>query len=694
MKKISTLLLLTLFSFISQAQAPFFQWARASLGSGTINRGRDCATDAMGNIYTTGYFRGTVDMDPSAGVFNLTSYSTSLAGDAFIQKLDANGNFVWALSIESDASSSGLVWAICNAVDGQGNVYVSGLITGVADFDPSANSLNLGSPGPGQAFLAKYSPSGSLVWAKVFGVGLCRDITIDINDNIILHGDFSGSGDFDPGAGVTTLGGLGRRCFTAKFNSLGQFQWANEFINSIPNGSLNGYGLTTDALGNIYTAGDYGGSVDFDPGVGSNVSVSTIGNSQAYITKLDSLGNFIWHKTTTQVSAGIASNCSAASIHLDNNQNLLLTGSFSGSIDFDPNSATAVYSASSLDIFALKLDTVGSYIWNKQIGGTGFDAGHIICTDNSNNVWITGGFQNTVDFDPGANITSKTSNGQLDMFFLKLDNLGNYIWSGTAGGSNNDYGFGVDVNSADQIFFTGYFNGSVDFDPNAGVSIVNGNTVESSFVMKLNSINCQPTSGTDVVTACDSFTWMNGVTYFANNNTAQDTILNTLGCDSIVTLNLTINSADKTVSQNNLSLTANAIGGIYQWIDCATNLPITGATLQSYTVSANGSYAAVVTQNGCTDTTNCISFMNVGIIDDIQADNILIYPNPSNGNFTLEFGDNQLYSVEILDALGKVIYEKENAKGKNLLNVNAVSGLYLMRISVHGTNNFYKLVLE
>ncbi|NQY67364.1 MAG: LamG domain-containing protein, partial [Flavobacteriales bacterium] len=166
-------------------------------------------------------------------------------------------------------------------------------------------------------------------------------------------------------------------------------------------------------------------------------------------------------------------------------------------------------------------------------------------------------------------------------------------------------------------------------------------------------------TGTDTRTECNSYTWIDGNTYTANNSSATFNIANGAAnsCDSLVTLDLTINTVDTSITNNSPTLTANATGATYQWLDCNNNMSvIPGATNASYTVTVNGSYAVVVTQNGCTDTSACIPVTVTGVNNDqLSVDNYKIYPNPSKGIFTVsldQLDDNS--SIIVYSAVGAV----------------------------------------
>jgi hypothetical protein len=143
------------------------------------------------------------------------------------------------------------------------------------------------------------------------------------------------------------------------------------------------------------------------------------------------------------------------------------------------------------------------------------------------------------------------------------------------------------------------------------------------------------TSGTDVKTACGSYIWIDGLTYTSSSNTATMQLTNAAGCDSIVTLDLTINNVDVSTTVNGVTITADANNASYLWLDCDNQTLITGEISQSFTAIANGNYAAIVTENGCTDTSACINISSVGFTDEASNNNLILSPNPTSGYVTL-----------------------------------------------------------
>ncbi len=194
MKKLYLPLLLLILSQITVAQTPTLKWA-IQTGGPDADEAYSITTDANGNVYTTGYFRGTVDFDPGAGTFYLKS---SLLMDIYIQKLDSSGNFLWAKQMGGKANDFGS----SISTDDKGNIYTIGWFGGTIDFDPGAGITNLVSSGHSDIFIQKLDSAGNLLWVKQMGgngIDYGLSISIDAKGNIYTTGDFTDTVDFNPG---------------------------------------------------------------------------------------------------------------------------------------------------------------------------------------------------------------------------------------------------------------------------------------------------------------------------------------------------------------------------------------------------------------------------------------------------------------------------------------------------------------
>ena len=350
-----------------------------------------------------------------------------------------------------------------------------------------------------------------------------------------------------------------------------QFEWAKSFGGTSADYSID---IITDASGNVYTAGSFQGTIDFDPGVG----VFNLTSNGTIIQKMDASGNFLWAKSLPGTLPGRTSK----SITTDTSGNVYTTGAFYGlNVDFDPGAGIFYLSSngSTPDAFVQKMDALGNFLWVKSFGGNPEVEAYSITTDASGNVYTAGSFQGTIDFDPGAGVFNLTSNGGSDAFVQKMDALGNFLWAKFFGGTSDEEAYSIITDASGNVYTTGVFQGTVDFDPGVGTFNITSNGDFDGFVQKWSQ--CNTTFQTDIQTACISYTWINGITYYSSNNIATDTLTNSAGCDSIVTLNLTITNSS---SATDIVSSCNS----YTWIDGVT-----------YTASNNTATDTLTNSAGC-----------------------------------------------------------------------------------------------
>lgn len=463
------------FTGILSAQNLDFEWAKQN-GGADLDQGRAIHTDASGNVYIAGNFEGTADFDPGVGQLNLTSFGGK---DIFVQKLAANGDLIWTKHIGKGNSEAN---AFSVSTDASGNVYTTGVFQGTAGFDPNGNGSSLVSAGGNDIFIHKMSSNGDLVWVKqIGGVDLDEGRSIlDANGDILVVGSFMATVDFDPNATSFELVSAGETdIFTLKLDSDGNFIWANRSGGSGFDGAS---AIDLDASGNIYTVGNFESTVDFDPGAGSS-DLTSNGISDVYIQKLDANGNFIWAK---QIGGSLLDFGNAISV--DENDGVYITGSFFETVDFNPG--TGMYTFISFgadDVFILKLDHDGDFVWANQIGSVNSEQGLDIEISPTGHVITSGAFQGSVDFDPSVSVDNLTSNGDRDIFMQILNSDGNYLWTERTGGSGWDIFFDMSIDNNGDIYSTGAFPATVDFDPSFGITNLSSSGSYDVFVQKLNS---------------------------------------------------------------------------------------------------------------------------------------------------------------------------------------------------------------
>ena len=492
MKKLFTISAL-LFCIITNAQN--FVWAKQLGGAGPDLASSIC-TDASGNVYTAGTFSGTADFDPGASSFPLTS--TAGGYDMYVSKLNSAGVFQWAVKV-GNASTEYLNGI---ATDPSGNVYATGSFSGTVDFDPSAGgTTNLTSFGNLDIFVLKLTTGGGFSWAKRMG-GTSADqgnaIVVDNSSNVYTTGYYNGTANFNP-AGTYTLSNFGLKdIFVSRLNSAGTFVWAQAM-----SGSTDEEGLGISLSGSyLFVTGYFTGSTDFDrqTSVGylnsfglndifvSRRSISTGGSGNT--VQLGGTGDDIGYSVTNDASG-----------------NVLVTGYFKGLADFDPDVSVANLASLSggYDAFICKLDgTVNMYyIWANKIGSSSYDVGQAIKTDALDNVYTTGNFGAVADFDPGAGTYTITP-GSMDVFVSKLTSAGTFVWAkswGSVGGGDEGKGIALDANG--NIYTTGRFTNTCDFDPSAASYSLTTAGSDEIFVHKLScTLPSTVTTASNLVPIC------------------------------------------------------------------------------------------------------------------------------------------------------------------------------------------------
>ena len=430
-------------------------WAR-TWGGSNDDLSYGVAVDGYGNTYVTGTFLGTADFDPGTGTDEHTSNGPS---GIFLSKFGSSGDFQWARTWGGEISD----WGNAVAVDSYGNIYVTGAFAGTGDFDPGGGTDEHTSASM-DAFLSKFGSDGDFQWARTWGGDIADGgygVATDGSGNIYLIVRFYSTVDFDPGAGSdehTSNGSID--ISLSKFNSSGDFQWARTW------GGIDddyGYGVAVDESGNIYTTGGFKNVVDFDPGDGTDEHTPS-GDHDIFLSSFDPGGVFQWVRIW-----GGGGDDHGTGVALDGAGNIYVTGWFDGTTDFDPGSGTDEHTSNGYDdAFLSKFDSSGNFQWARTWGGEWNDPGNAVAVDDSGNISVTGWFDGTTDFDPGSGTDEHTAKGQTDIFLSKFNSSGDYQWARTWGADITDGGYGVATDDSGSIYVTGWFNGTVDFDPGDG----------------------------------------------------------------------------------------------------------------------------------------------------------------------------------------------------------------------------------
>ncbi|MDT0559180.1 T9SS type A sorting domain-containing protein [Ichthyenterobacterium sp. W332] len=490
----SILSLLVLLFFNSKIQSQSLDWA----GQFSSEDGVDFADmyiDNHGNIYHFGTLAnvgsaGTADFNPGSGVFNLTGFS-------YVTKLDELGNFIWAKTFDG-FSPEHLV------VDSFDNVILGFSLNGTVDLDPGPDVQNFTANGTNDIVIVKLDSEGNFVEANQIGgsnLDTVNAISIDDDGSIYATGLFSETVDFNPNVGTANLTVFGSRdIYVLKLDSNLEFVWVKQF-----GGTGFDYSdfLVIDDNGGIYFAGEFSGVADFDPASGTT-NLTSQGSLDIFLCKLDTSGNLLWAGNLGSDDFQVPYD-----LQIDNNGSVYLSGSFTGTGDFDPSSAISnLTSTGTQDVFITKItEDTGSLVWARRLGGNGSTNSPSLKIDNQGNVFTAGGFSGTTDFDPSSEVLELESTDfvDFDIFISMLDAGGNYQCAKVINAPATQLPYELLPTNSGKLLMSGIFEGTVDFDPgpditnltNIGNSAPLSNNEADVFIVQLSIEACPNLSITE-----------------------------------------------------------------------------------------------------------------------------------------------------------------------------------------------------
>ena len=581
----------------------------------------------------------------------------------------------------------------------------------------SGTTDNVGQ-GMKDAWLMKVDISGNVIWSKTYGggndewayqvtetpvgyllVGTTHSYGQGIDDIYCVHTDFNGNVLW-----TKTLGGnMANRGYFAIVTENGNLLIGGNERNT-QGGSWSNYMASLDLSGNLLFQSSSKGPLNDLPNIAtydgeefiyhSGYGTGYIGGDDGYLSKRDTLGNVSW----TKLIGGTQGDYLGEVIIDTANNELLVVG------------ATSTYTNGVRDMFFVKTNLNGDTLWTKHAGGTGFDQ-----------------LNEVINYGDGTFIaigrTNSYGNGDYDIIMVKERLDGNFLacnWgycnptvqnitaniSGSLGQSsggiitNYSPTLTIGTDETGVVCFNCPTSSGTDFQTACDTyTWMDGITYTSSTntptwtltnaagcdsVVTLDLTINYSNTGTDVQTACNTYTWIDGITYTSSTNTPTWTLTNAAGCDSVVTLDLTINPMpDVNVTQLGSLLTSDQVGATYQWLDCDdNNAVISGETNQSFTPTPiTGNYAVEVNLNGCVDTSTCYLLDYTGL-SDLYANVISIHPNPTSDVLMISGLDQiiGLKTIEVFSSKGEIVTKFKGVENK--INVSDLpTGVYFLNIN-------------
>jgi hypothetical protein len=454
----------------------------------------DMAIDANNNKYIAGYVFGDFDADPGP---NFSNFNGSNDGSNYLIKLDSVGNFVYSKKFPRALMHEKI------KVDAIGNVYFTGIFSSTADFNPGTGSFSMSPSGSYDGYLVKLDPSGEFQWAKKLGAtGLdyFSDIIIDSAGNLVLSATAIGSLTIPTNpASVYNYGSSTHSILILKMDPLGNFLSSHRIGNSDSAGSSN---ICNDINDDILICGNFAGTVDFDPGLGTLQMTSTGAN---YFAKYSNIGALQWVNV-------LQGNMIPKQILTDNNSNILLATYITEATDFDPSPAAHMISGGTFPKAVLsKYSSSGTHLWSKELpfGTTGMNviknSSIRMAIDDANTIHWVSHFSDTAVFDINGQPDSVYAQVASDIYYITLNPAGEIQWSKTYGDLtvNQIYDVGcvssgITITNNNQIYIAGDFSGIVDFNAGSQTALMTTTTSDTySFLMQLDVLNLMADFNTD-----------------------------------------------------------------------------------------------------------------------------------------------------------------------------------------------------
>jgi hypothetical protein len=534
------------------------------------------------------------------------------------------------------------------AIDGAQNTYTVGEFADSVDFNPGS-AINSFFTNTGDFYLNKLNAAGNYGYTKIFKRnainGGVRGVITDSQGNIYVTGCFfTGTIDCDPGAPVVNLSAISsgsqtsENFFIIKLNAAGNFVWSKQLKGALQSTTLTdrAMDIKVNKFGEVLVSSTFRSTIDFDPGTAiSNMTATTSGSM--FVCKLNSSGNFLWAKQVGNTTGTVSS----PNMSIDTASNIVLTGNFTGTLDFNPGTATNNLTALVKNKYYLaKWNNSGAYVWALNAGGND------VRTDARSNIYYAGVFKDTLDCNPGAGVNNLISFGQGDVFLVKLKSAGTYVFSKQFGGTTNDTITTIGFDSLKRnLFLNMSFTGTADFDPS--VTCVRSFTTSGASDISITKLD---TSG--------NFLWAG---QFGGTSTDVATEMGiSYNSQSLFLSGRLVGTADFNPT-GVTNLTSSGLADVFtcKVVQCTTACPVYAA--------CNGADRVALGIQTASDISNKIS----------------IYPNPNKGAFTISLG--KVYekaSLSITDISGRVVaqYQWNDVSNANI-ELKEAPGFYWIEIS-------------
>jgi len=707
------LLFLGLGSIFLHAQGLNLEWATA-FGPGSSSVGTEIAVDAEGNHFVSGVIQSSsvpVDLNPSP-LPEDTAFAQPFS--IFIAKYSPQGNYLWSHSLPGQISTGQSLFAGL-ALAPNGDVALCSGTSQRVDVDPSAGELLIGKEDSYTIYVIRYSSDGRLVWATEFplikssagntnhqfafkGLAFTTAEALVFSGTIYVNGQDSLTFDFDAaGAGLElTTNGRRPNFFIGKLDREGRTEWAGLINGSSISNADQLYDIALDSKDDIYLSGTINGEddfYDFDIGPEENKLTLPVGTRRsAFLVKYDTNGKLLRTGLTTD---GLAT---GRSIAIDEADNVYQLGFYTGEVNFNLQEGDPIrIGDGSGNTFLTKYDANGAFVWGyetarESVGGA--NPVDIFC-DQKGYLYLAGSVAGGFNFDfLGGNkiLQPETTNWNLP-FLAKYSTQAELIYAFGFAETSFSAARGVATDAKSNVYVTGGFRNTTDFDPSDGVFELTGSNINSLYTAKF-----APCFFDEAAQAlCDGDTIRVGSTVITQSGDYPISFLTVDGCDSVVLYQITVNPLpDAGISVSGGTLTLAQEGAQYAWYNCSTEELILGETGQSFTPTVSGTYGALVVLGPCFAPTECVEVVVSSLFEATLAMGLQVWPNPTQDQLHISLSTalpaNAL--LRILDLSGRTqLLERITTNPMQLSISQLPAGVYLIRVeSELGVSGVEKVV--
>jgi hypothetical protein len=676
-------------------------------GSIIYTNGGELEYDGLSNLYISDVFASTAIIHGNNFQDSILTTLTGSGNSSILcAKYDTSGNPIWV----SQLNGTGDRLIYNTSISPNGTVAICGTFNNTFVLTDSTYT----SQGANDGFIAEFSSGGSLLSFHVFGTpeeDFCTDVSYDSNGNLYASICSSGQSiDADPGSSIYDL--VKTATNASYFAVIVKLDLSDNLIWAKKLDSQTGYivnSIQVDGSDDLLIAGQFDGSLDIDMNEASfytitcntpNVSVNH------FVSKNNSNGDFIWARHVPANTFGFVNGY--WNLESDQSNNIYISG-LSGSCDFNPGVAIdSIPAFPTFTSYLWSLDAQGGHRWVKQVinpTGSVTSFSGITIPPNSDIIYGVGGASDESTFSTASPEYTIFSSG-MGGFMAKYGNCplvieketvtqcdSSYVWNGQEYSESGSYyeffqtEAGCDSVSRLDLQLAQAVSAELIIE-SCEPQIINNQTFNESGLYTqslISSVGCDSlltinytrfnssSSNVDVNT-CIPVT-INSITYNEDGQYIQ-TLTNSKGCDSLLTLYVNFEAPSATVFTADSSIFAFGSFETIQWINCSNNAPILGAGSSSYYPSEEGQFAAIITLNGCSDTTNCKTFIPPAF----TCDDLIISPNPTTDFVSFKYPVSD-YLIQIFASNGALIRSQTGNASTQIIDFSALAaGVYVLQI--------------